>query len=110
MDAQILNAGLDMAMEFGAKWLRPIQERLHGRYPGLSKTELDEYNERCQAAMKLGHSELPECWRAAKSQKAGAFQLFRSRVLGIYPWVSGANLDHLFSQGCYYAWKDGELT
>jgi hypothetical protein len=109
MDAQTLNVGLDMAMEFGQNWLRPIQERLHARFPKLSETDLDAYNEQCQAAMKFGHLELRECWRAASSQKDAAFQLFRQRVLAAHPWVSAANLDHLFSQGCYYAWKDGEL-
>ena len=110
MDAQIFNAGLDMAMEFGKNWLQPIQERLHVRFPQLSEADLDECNEQCQATMKFGHLELRECWRAANSQKNAAFELFRNRVLELYPWVSAANLAHLFSQGCYYAWKDGELT
>ena len=28
MDTAVLNKGLDFAMEFGANWLRPIQDRL----------------------------------------------------------------------------------
>jgi len=110
MDAQILNTGLAMAMEFGDNWLRPIQERLHARYCQLSESVLNEYNEQCQAAMKFGHLELRHCWRDAHSQKDAAFQLFRERVCSRYPWISAANLERLFSQGCYYAWKDGELS
>jgi hypothetical protein len=110
IDAEVLNTGLDMAMAFGEFWLQPIQARLHARYPHLSESELDECNEHCQKAMKFGHTELPQCWRATRSKKDAAFQLFRERVLALYPWVAAANLEHLFSQGCYYAWKDGELS
>jgi len=109
MDTQTLNVGLAMAMEFGQNWLRPIQERLQARYSHLSEAELDEYNEQCRAAMNFGHSRLRECWRASDKKKDVAFQLFRKCVLAAYPWVSADNLGHLFSQGCYYAWKDGEL-
>src|SRR4051812_11279273 len=110
MDAEVLNTGLDMAMAFGEFWLKPIQDRLHKRYPHLSEAELEDYNEQCQKAMKFGHSELPDCWRGAGSKQEAAFQLFRERVLFLYPWVSAANLQHLFSQGCYYAFKDGEIS
>lgn len=109
MDALALNAGIEMAMEFGQNWLRPIHERMSARYPLLSESELDGCDKRCREAMKFGHLVLRECWRAASSEKTAAFRLFRQRVLAVYPWVSPANLEHLFSQGCYYAWKDGEL-
>lgn len=43
LDREILNAGLDLAMEFGPSWMQPIQGRLASRYPHLSTTELDAY-------------------------------------------------------------------
>jgi len=109
MDTQILNVGLDMAMEFGENCMRPIQGRLHARYPHLSEAELNDYNAQCRAAMSFGHAEVPKCWHACGSKEEAALELFRQRVLAAYAWVSADNLRHLFSQGCYYAWKDGEL-
>ena len=34
---------------------------------------------------------------------------FRQSVLARYPWISAENLTQLWTQGRYYAWKDGEL-
>lgn len=109
MDPAILNKGLDLAMEFGQNWLRPIQSRLAGLFPRLSKEEFDEYDRICREAMKYGHAKLRVCWREAKADKPQAFQFFRRDIHALYPWVSESNLSQLFSQGCYYAYKDGEL-
>ncbi len=40
-DSAILNAGLDLAMEFGEHWLAPIQDRLGALYPALNARDLD---------------------------------------------------------------------
>jgi hypothetical protein len=109
MEDQILNTGLDMAMEWGEHWLQPIQERLRKRYPRLSQSELDEYNAKCQATMKYGHNEVSRCWQAAAGNEHAAQEKFHKQMLDHYPWVSTDNLRRLFSQGCYYAWKNGEL-
>jgi hypothetical protein len=109
MESHILNTGLDMAMEWGEHWLQPIQERLHKHYPHLSQTELDQYNEQCQAAMKYGHREVPICWQESAGKESAAQKLFDKRMRDHYPWVTSDNIGRLFSQGCYYAWKNGEL-
>ena len=109
MDIGVLNKGLDFAMEFGMNWLRPIQERLAAQFPYLSQAELDEYDRVCREAMNFGHTQVAACWREAHSENRQAFQFFRRDVVARYPWVSDANLAHLFSQGCYYAFKDGEI-
>ena len=57
-EENILNEGVSLAMEFGKNWLQPIQKRLSKKYPKLSTTELDEYNTKCQSAMKLGHDSM----------------------------------------------------
>ena len=109
MDTAVLNKGLDFAMEFGANWLRPIQDRLAAQFPQLSQGELDEYDRVCREAMNFGHTQLVSCWREAHSEQRQALEFFRRDVVGRYPWVSEANLSRLFSQGCYYAFKDGEI-
>lgn len=109
MDTALLNEGLAMAMEFGTNWLQPIQKRLAKKYPQLSQAELDEYDRVCREAMNFGHTQLGACWREADSEQRQAVQFFRRDVLARYPWISDANLSHLFSQACYYAHKDGEI-
>lgn len=104
----ILSEGLELAMEFGPNWLKPIQGRLKVRHPELSADELDEYERICRAALELGTSAVPACWRQA-GDEPGAFRNWSQLVRRQYPWISDSNLKHLFSQGCYYAWKDGEL-
>ena len=52
MDAPSLNAGLELAMEFGQDWLKPIQSRLALEHPQLSAAEPDEADALCRRAMK----------------------------------------------------------
>jgi hypothetical protein len=105
MDRRILNAGLDLAMEFGEHWLSPIQERLAAKCPSLSAAELDAYNDACRAAMHFGHEQVALKIREAGNDHAKHFRRFRTAVLARYPWISAGNLKRLFSQGCYYAMK-----
>ena len=44
---QILNYGLDFAMQWGENWMQPIQERLSTKFPDLSSEDLDKYNDIC---------------------------------------------------------------
>jgi hypothetical protein len=109
MDERTLNVGLDMAMEFGPNWLKPIQERLGKKFPELNPLELDEYDRICREAMNFGHAQVVPCERESKGDRHAAFERFQTNVLARYAWVSRKNLDHLFSQGWYYAMKDGDL-
>lgn len=96
-------------MEWGPNWLEPIQSRLANRFPRLTAEELDAYEAACRAAMNWGHAQVPKSWRAANRDQAEAGRLFEQAVCERYPWISEHNISHRFSQGCYYAWKDGDL-
>lgn len=108
-ESKILNAGLSLAMEFGADWLKPIQSRLAREYPELTRAELDAYEGECRSAMEFGHAEVQKSWRAAGGSQGEAVRVFREAMLGRYAWIEEENVSRLFSQGSYYAWKDGEL-
>src|SRR4051812_9850597 len=109
MTDDALNAGLDLAMAFGVNWLQPIQIRLAKRFPEFTSAQLDRYDEICRKAMQFGHEQVIPCWRESSSNQKAAFDLFRKTLRARFPWISDANLERLFSQGCYYAWKDGEI-
>jgi hypothetical protein len=109
MDSLILNAGLDLAMAFGEHWMEPIQKRLAVVQPQLTPDELNQYDAHSRQAMKRGHDLVPDCFRDAKNVQREAYLLFEKRLLKEYSWVSGEMSSRLFSQGCYYAWKDGNM-
>jgi hypothetical protein len=102
---EILNTGLSLAMEFGENWLKPIQSRLAALEPNLRPAELEEYNSICQAAMKSSNG-----WIYSTAEKSGQEpdrKVWEAEVLSSHPWINKDNLDRLFSQGVYYAGKDG---
>jgi len=102
-DIEIRNVGLDLAMEWGENWLRPIQDRLSAKYPDLDQGDLDRYDRLCRAAMKEGHDLV---WDMAQ---VGIDRVnddeWKRQLKASYPWIDDANLSRLFSQGMYYAWK-----
>ena len=105
-DADALrNEGLGLAMDWGEDWLAPIQERLRERHPRLSRAELDEFDATCRAAMKRGHELVHGLVRA--HGKNLALPAFAERFVAEVPWASAENVERLFNQGLYYAWKTG---
>ena len=103
--SELLNRGLELAMDWGENWLAPIQERLHQQYRHLSREELDELNASCQAAMKFGHATAYEL--VHEQGKNVDEDEFTARVLVSHPWVDAANIARLFRQSMYYVWKGG---
>jgi hypothetical protein len=105
LDEEILNVGLDFAMEFGENWLQPIQGRLGVLFPALSASDLSRYDAQCREAMNFGHRVVADVLRELGEFHGGARPLFSERMLSRYRWVSPDNVGRLFSQGCYYAMK-----
>ena len=111
-ESEILNSGLKFAMEFGETWLRPINEKLSKKYPQLTKTELNYYNGVCTSLRDLGHKFVYDVLEKIENDgKTIEEKLLKSQlstfVLEKYSWVNRENINHLFSQSCYYAWREG---
>ena len=114
LDPEILNIGLELAMEWGEYWLQPIQKRLSLQFPSLSPAELSAYNKACQKAMNTGHNMARDAMRGfglssgsdkdEKRQKE-EYAKFDSEYRKLFPWVTDKNLGRVYSQGCYYAMK-----
>ncbi len=107
----ILNSGLSLAMSFGTNFNKPIQSRL-GRKFILTDRELDEYNQICRAAMTDSHNFIYETLMStSKNFDVIHKKVLRARwkiyLLSKYPWIKPSNLRALFSQGIYFAMKDG---
>lgn len=100
-----MNFALHLAQEWGSNWLKPIQGRLCKAYPDLSPEELDKYNAIAQNAMHFGYN-LVSSMAEKQGQVIDKAQ-WKIEYLSRYPWVNDKNLNHLYSKGNYYAWKDG---
>ena len=111
-EEEILNLGLNYAMEFGSNWLQPIQTRLSKKIPGLTKPEFDRFDQVCRTAMNAGHNFIYEKLSnlynnqqtIASTQLAMDFKVFMKEK---FVWIDDSNLHRLLSQCMYYAWKDG---
>jgi hypothetical protein len=107
-DHEILNAGLALAMDWGKDWLQPITARLRRAFPALTAAEAKRCNAVCKAAMERGIALVFELAAEHAGQVDQAE--WRRRFAAQYPWAHAGNLGHLFSQGMYYAYKDGALA
>jgi hypothetical protein len=105
VDHNVLNVGLDFALEFGPNWLAPIQNRLATQFPSLTPAELDAYDRSCREVMRYGHQLVPTVVKTLDSSTEESFARFTELVHHRFAWVSEDNLRRLFSQGCYYALK-----
>ncbi|WP_156494819.1 MULTISPECIES: hypothetical protein [unclassified Oleiphilus] len=96
----MLNEGLQLAMAFGKNWQVSTQERFAKKYPTLSATELDEYNQLFLSALKYAHD---TAFVLATNFKAhNNIEKFKEIYCAKYNWVSEENLKPLYKQGLYY--------
>lgn len=115
IDEKIFNTGVKMASEFGENLMQPIQDRLILQFAFLGRDHVDFYNKICAEARDEGHKFIYEQMAAlaARSEtisRTWSYAQFEVHMLAKYPFINEENLKHLYSQGCYYCWKDGIIT
>ena len=104
--SEILNYGLDLSMEFGKNWLKPINQRLHNKFPNLNSYELDDYNRICKEVNEMAHKFIFD--NPVKNEKDLNFidfSTFENFMKQNYSWISKENAKRLYNQSCYYAYK-----
>lgn len=110
-ESDILNIGLVFAMEFGENWLSPIQKRLSKKIPDLTNESLDKYNTICKSTLDKGIEKLfnilDDIDPKSPLKNKDLFKLFESEIKRDFNWISNKNMERLYSQCRYYAWKDG---
>jgi hypothetical protein len=106
-DPTIANDALHLAMEWGKDWMKPTQERLAARHTGLHASDLDRYNAIARDAMLYGNRLVYEQAEALGFDNQELAEKCQKLLLHKYAWISEENFQGLFSQGMYYAWKDG---
>lgn len=106
---EILNQSLTLALEWGENWLQPIQERIIAEYPNLSHTQADFLNSVCKHTMTDIEIFIYQTLSKERIDADILRVLLISYINEKYSWINESNSARLFSQGCYYAWKDGLL-
>ena len=103
---EILNVALNMSMEFGENWLKPIHERLHKKYPEISSEDLEKINLICKEVNKFANDYVYESGLVINQEISFVdFNIFKDDILLKYSWISKNNLNRLYNQSCYYAMK-----
>lgn len=100
-DPGLLNLALELSLEFGPNWLKPIQSRLLQRRPDLTTEEADALDTFARSARDSAHALIYGVMNEGSPSEHEA----RERVRTEHPWISDSVFEHLWSQGCYYAMK-----
>jgi hypothetical protein len=104
LSAETLNQGLNMALEWGENFGKPIGPRLAALYPELSAEQLEKCEKVCEEVKSFAFQVLYELYGAGHKDPTAA--QYHNVVRAKYPWVSSENLSRLLTQGRYYAWRD----
>ena len=104
VSGEILNQGLDRALEWGENFGKPIGPRLAALYPELSVEQLEHCEMLCQEVKYFAFQVLYQLYE--QGHKDPSASQYDRPVLEKYPWVSSENLSRLLTQGRYYAWRD----
>ncbi len=98
---EIFQKAVELSLEWGKDWLKPINDRICAIYPSLTEAEADELNRTCKEIQKYCWDDL--CWKEADGliTQPQIVEAMKPR----YPELSDANLNRLISQGYYYARK-----
>ena len=103
---ETLNNGLNLSMEFGENWLIKINDRLSKKHPELTVSELNTCDKLCKRVNKLANDYVrknPD--KTENKVKFCDFAIFKKIMTTKYNWINDDNLNHLYSQSCYYALK-----
>lgn len=99
--AEILNAALAMSLEWGENWLKNINERIRAAYPQLTSEDAEILNRWCAEVRSFAYKVIEvEYHTPPEKLIEPAMPQIKSR----YPQLNQENLNHLYSQGMYYAW------
>lgn len=101
MDEEILNVALDMVLEWGENFGKPVMDRLRARFPDLTPAEAEHYDKIGRDIKSAAYNIVEKAYIATKSAGDSA-----AAIRAKYPLLSDDNISHLISQGMYYAWHD----
>ena len=97
---EIVNAAMNLSLEWGANFGKPIQARLMKLYPAIDQAQADKLEKLCNEIKRYSfdlYFQVP----AGKMTDAGIQAQIRKR----YPFLRHETIKRLSVQGMYYAHK-----
>ncbi|MBI5652191.1 MAG: hypothetical protein HZC40_17380 [Chloroflexi bacterium] len=100
-DDAIANTALDLSLEWGPNFGKPIQDRLLKKFPTITRARADELDQFCKEVKKFAFDLYYDQVMPGKMRQDAAQAKIKQR----YPFLNRANLSRLDTQGMYYAHK-----
>ena len=97
----ILNKAMDLCLEFGENWRKPVDVRLQKLYPDISQDKAKEIDVFIRKTRDEIHEMIEQFYLSKMPNEE-----MKKRMKDKFPFLNNKNLGHLHSQGIYYAWKD----
>ncbi len=94
---ELLNRALDLSLEWGENWMKPINERIRAAYPELTEADSQTLNSWCAEASKFAHAKV-EKWYALEVEDKAAKAMETTRQK--YPQINEHNLSHCMIRAC----------
>lgn len=98
---EIFNHAIELSLEWGENFMKPINERLRAQYPHLSDEEAGHYDALCGGLKNYAFSQIEQAYT-----KQISWPQAKQNVDEKYPGLSDENWQRLCTQGQYYAWRD----
>jgi hypothetical protein len=110
MDPDICNTALKISLQWGPERSTPFKTRLAEARPGISDRDIEALEKQSHEVESAAWGSVVEHMKAHGMKDAPAREAWARPLLAKWPWLDDDNLAMLWTQGCYYAWHDGELT
>ena len=103
LDAVVLNECLGFALQWGNELGQATRRQLAALHPRLADDALAAYDSLSRKAMLHGH----RMFYAHAGPEDADRDDWRNATHADYAWISEANLGRIYSQGSYFAWREG---
>jgi hypothetical protein len=110
VDDAVRNEALLISLEWGPRRSIPFEERLAAARPELSGEEVADLRKLTNQVESEAWGTVASFFTAHGMKDRDANAAWTRALLAKWPWLTEKSLAALWTQGCYYAWKDGELT
>lgn len=108
-EAAIKNDALRISMEWGPRRSMPYEMRIREVHPQLLDHQIHDLETLSNEIQSAAWGSVVQAMKSHHKDEQAAQQTWRNTLRKKWPWLSDANLGAAWTQGCYYAWHDGEL-
>jgi hypothetical protein len=109
MEPAICNAALKISLQWGPERKIPFATRLGEIHPNLTAAEAEALEKESHEIESAAWSSVVQHMKTNGMNDRLARAAWTKPLIARWPWLNQDNLSMLWTQGCYFAWHDGEL-